>query len=209
MLIDILSRGPQLYSTQSLLKAAQVRGHQVQIIDHSKCHLLVGDQKDIQIYYEGQVHKLPQAVIPRIGASITSHGADVIRHLQQSGKVYCLTGAEALLLARDKFRSLQLLAGAGLPVPRSLVYGQIANPSLAIEFLGGFPMVFKLMESTHGAGVILIHSLSALETTIQHFSRTGVRFMLQEFIEEAGGGRENFVQFGAGGRGPEHAVIGR
>lgn len=183
--IAILSRGAGLYSTQRLFQAARQRGFYVRIIDHQQCHLFIENQQP-QVWYQGECLRGVDAVIPRIGASVTDYGAAVIRHFELMG-VYTATRSEALLMARDKLKCLQHLSANGVPVPRTFIASSIdAIPGL-VEKLGGAPVVIKLLESTHGVGVILAESLQAAVAMAEVFSRLQQPIILQEYIREASG----------------------
>ncbi len=196
MNILILSRGAGLYSTQSLFRAGLLRGHEMRIVDHARCELLLGGGKP-EILYEGRPLRRMQAIIPRIGASITAYGASVIRHFEAMN-VFTTTRAIALQNARDKQCTLQHLAKARLPVPRSFMANQDSNLSLLIDLLHGPPVVIKLLESTHGMGVILAESKRTAISIIRAFQREGIKVMVQEFIREAKG--TDIRAFVVGGR---------
>ncbi|MCB9287953.1 MAG: 30S ribosomal protein S6--L-glutamate ligase [Lewinellaceae bacterium] len=185
MKIAILSRGPQLYSTQSLVRAGMKRGHTMHIVDHTRCTLVVGRGRPKIYYNDFQLERF-DAIIPRIGASVTSQGASVISQFET---MQCLTVArsEALLQSRDKLRCLQKLARCGIEVPRSafVAVGQDLMPLL--REVGGLPIVIKMLESTHGNGVILAETYRTAESVIEAFQRLGERFIIQEFIREAKG----------------------
>lgn len=186
MNIGILSRSSQLYSTKSLYRAGRHRGHQVFIIDHTQCNLVL-DGMSAGVRYRGQPLPALDAVIPRIGASVTALGAAVISHFELMG-VATPTGSEALLRARDKLRCLQELATHGLPVPRTImVSGGQNNLYQMANLLGELPVVVKLLESTHGMGVELADTYAALYTYVETFQHFDDRILLQEFIAEAEG----------------------
>ena len=185
MRIGILSRGPRLYSTQSLWKAAQRRGHEVHVYDHTQCHLVLRDDKPNVYHYEHSLHHL-DAVIPRIGASVTAVGAAVINQFEVMG-VLTTTSSDALLRARDKWRCLQQLAQHKIPIPRTVLLGSRPNFYQQVHRMGGLPVVIKLLESTHGDGVILAEYFAALQSTVEALHEVGERVLLQEFVEEARG----------------------
>ena len=185
MNITILSRGLGLYSTQSLLQAGYRRGHDMDVVDHFNCGLLLDGQKRGMLY-EGEEIKRVDAVIPRIGASVTFEGAAVIRQFEGLN-VYTLMRSEALLRSRDKLRSLQLMAAAGIPTPKTFYLSRTDSLPQMIEWLGGLPVVIKLLESTHGAGVILADRLDTARSVIEAFLRSKEKLLVQEFIEEAKG----------------------
>lgn len=185
MNIAILSRGPELYSTQSLYRAGVRRGHRMSIIDHTFCNLLI-ERNQAQIIYEDRpLHRL-DAVIPRIGSSVTLQGAAVINQLELMG-VFTIARSEALLQARDKLRCLQRLAAGGLDVPRTVFVGDDEDLLPLVESVGGLPVVIKLLESTHGIGVLLAETLRSAESTVEAFRRLKERVLIQEFIREAEG----------------------
>ncbi|NRA49596.1 MAG: RimK family alpha-L-glutamate ligase [Phaeodactylibacter sp.] len=185
MKIAILSRGPQLYSTQSLIRAGIQCGHEMHVVDHTRCSLVLERGKP-RILYQGG--RLPQydAVIPRIGASVTSIGASVISQFE-SMNVFVTASAEALIKARDKLRCLQQLTQHGIQIPKTVFVASGQNMHTAINNLGGLPIVVKLLEGTHGIGVILADSYGTVESTVEAFQRLNKRVMLQEFIREAKG----------------------
>lgn len=183
--IAILSRGPQLYSTQSLFKAGRARAHNMYIIDHTMCHLVIEDGRP-EIYYQGQPIPHFDAVIPRIGASVTQQGAAVITQFELMN-VFTAVRANALLLSRDKLRCLQRMQRQGLSTPKTVALGQNADLWTAVNALDGFPVVIKLLEGTHGIGVILCEGMQQTESTIEAFHRLKERLLMQEFIKEAQG----------------------
>ncbi|MCG8332384.1 MAG: 30S ribosomal protein S6--L-glutamate ligase [Chitinophagales bacterium] len=185
MKIAILSRGPFLYSTQSLVKAGQRRGHEMHIIDHTRCLLSIGRGRP-QVYYDGYQLPLFDAIIPRIGASVTQQGAAVINQFELM-RTFSVANADALLQCRDKLRCLQKLAQKGIAIPQtvSVVSGEDLFP--VISSVGGLPVVIKLLESTHGVGVILAETFRNAEATIEAFHRLKERVIVQEFIKEVKG----------------------
>ncbi len=181
----ILSRGPNNYSTQRLIEAAEQQGHEARIINHARCYVHVERSKPT-IHYEGESLTGIDAVIPRIGQSITSHGAAVIRQFEMM-KVYTSVSSLALVRSRDKLRSLQLLARAGVGIPNTVFARQGANVKDLIQMVGGVPVVVKLLEGTQGIGVVLAETTKAAESVIDAFYGLKATFVIQEFIEEAGG----------------------
>lgn len=183
--IAILSRGAGLYSTQSLFRAARIRGNYVRIIDHKHCNLVIEKGRP-QIVYEGEKLVGVDAVIPRIGASITDYGAAVIRQFELMG-VYTATRSEALIIARDKLKCLQKLSASGIDVPQTFIAGSIEDLPAMIDQFSGVPVVIKLLESTHGVGVILAQSRSTAISIVEAFAKMNQAVILQEYIKEAGG----------------------
>lgn len=185
MRIAILSRNPSLYSTRSLVQAAQKRNHEVEVVDHMQCDLVVQDEF-LEIYYLGRKLSNFQAIIPRIGNSATSHGSAVIRQFEAMN-VFTTLGSDPLLKARDKLICLQLLAAKGIGVPRTVIPKNYYTMPSMIDRVGSEPFVIKLMKGTHGLGVILSESRKNAEAILETFFKTNQKAMLQEFIEEAGG----------------------
>lgn len=183
--IAILSRGPYLYSTQSLVRACINRGHNVAIVDHSKCNLSCIDDTP-EIEYEGIPLRRFDAIIPRIGVSVTEQGAAVISQFEAMG-VKTMTSSQALLLARDKMRCLQVLAGKRIPIPPTAMVGDLTYLSAQVNKLGGYPIIIKTLESTHGEGVSLAENERQALTLIHTYLRYQERILVQAFIAEAKG----------------------
>ncbi|WKE64381.1 30S ribosomal protein S6--L-glutamate ligase [Gallaecimonas kandeliae] len=185
MKIGILSRKADLYSTRRLVEAAESRGHEVQVLNHLLCYMNITSLRP-SIHYGGVELENPDAIIPRIGASVTFYGTAVVRQFEMMG-VYCVNESVAISRSRDKLRSLQLLArkGIGLPIT-GFAHSTKATDDL-IEMVGGAPLVVKLLESTQGKGVVLAETRKAAESTIEAFRSLGGRFLVQEYIREAGG----------------------
>lgn len=186
MRILILSRSPILYSTHSLIMAARRNGHAVRVVDHLQCDLTILNGK-LGIRYQGEFLTLPDAVIPRIGSSVTSYGAAVVRQYELM-KVYTLVGTDALLRARDKRSSLQYLAAHGITVPDSVFTGVPENVEQSLDTLGNeYPVIIKTLNSTQGQGVILGESESAATSMAEALIRLREEIMLQSFVKEAKG----------------------
>jgi ribosomal protein S6--L-glutamate ligase len=186
MNIGILSRGPTLYSTQRLREAGESRGYTVHIIDHARCHLLLGSQ-GASVYYQGQLMDAIDGIIPRVGSSVTTVGASVVSHFELMG-VPTTARAEALLRARNKMRSLQHVSNKGFPTPLTvMVGGKTPEAGALAEMVGGFPLVVKPLEGTHGVGVMLVTSYEKLISALEMFERFGQPVLIQEFIREAEG----------------------
>jgi ribosomal protein S6--L-glutamate ligase len=185
MKIGILSRNRRLYSTSRLVEAAAQRGHEVHVLDTLKCYMDINSAKPM-IYYKGEPLEGYDAVIPRIGASITEYGTAVIRQFEMMG-VYCLTESIPLGRSRDKLRALQLLSRKGLGMPVTGFAHDVENGRQLIKMVGGTPVVLKLLEGTQGRGVVLAETYKAAESVIDAFIELGADFLVQEFIKEAGG----------------------
>ncbi|RMD68216.1 MAG: RimK family alpha-L-glutamate ligase [Bacteroidetes bacterium] len=193
MRIFILSRGAYLYSTQSLINACYRKGHQVRVLDHMQCDLVIGPE--LYVNHLGDEIREVDAIIPRIGASVTREGAAVVRHFELMGA--CTTvRADALLRARDKLVTLQILAAHGLPVPRTWAIHHTEQLPFAIKALGGLPLIVKVMESTHGAGVLLAETAQMLLTMVNTLLHSNQPFLLQEYIREAGGADHRMLVVG-------------
>ncbi len=187
MRILILSRGPQLYSTQALAFAARKRKHHVRVIDHLNCNLVI--EKGNPVVYNG-MEKLAKvdAIIPRIGASVTFHGTSIIRQFEMMG-VYSTCTAEAMLKSRDKLRCSQLLSAAEIGVPKTAFMNFSGSHDFGqlLEQVGGLPVIIKLLQGTHGLGVMKADGRNDAEAIIEAFSRLKAPVVLQEFIAESGG----------------------
>ncbi len=185
MNIIILSRGPALYSTQSIYKAAVARGHFVQIIDHLYCDLSIENGK-LKVFYDGIELQSIHAVIPRIGSTATAYGSYVIRHFEQMG-VYSLLKADSLLKARDKFTSLQILAKKGIPIPNTATTNFTDDLEGFVNIFGSHPLIIKLLNSTHGEGVIKSDSVKVSTTLLEAFLKLKHKILIQEYIKESSG----------------------
>ena len=185
MKIAILSRNPKLYSTKRLVEAATERGHEVKVLDVLRCYMNITSHNP-KIHYRGEVLEGFDAVIPRIGASVTFYGTAVVRQFEMMN-VFSLNESVAITRSRDKLRSVQLLARKGIGLP---ITGFAHNPDDIedlISIVGGAPLVIKLLEGTQGIGVVLAETHKAAESVIQAFMGLNANIMVQEFIKEAGG----------------------
>lgn len=185
MKIGILSRNRGLYSTRRLIEAAEARGHEVEVLDTLHCYMNINSLTP-SIHYKGVERHDFDAVIPRIGASITFYGTAVLRQFEMMG-VYPLNESVAISRSRDKLRSMQLMArkGIGLPVT-GFAHSPDDIPDL-IDMVGGAPLVIKLLEGTQGIGVVLAETRKAAESVIEAFMGLKANIMVQEYIKEAGG----------------------
>jgi ribosomal protein S6--L-glutamate ligase len=185
MNIAILSRDPKLYSTRRLKEAGEKRGHKVEIIDHMKCVLLI-EKKNPMVYYNGRKLDYFDAIIPRIGASVTFYGAAVVRQFEMM-KVFTAVESQALIRSRDKLRCLQILSRAGLGLPKTIFMDYTKDTEGIIEAVGGAPVVIKLLEGTQGLGVVLAENKKAAQSVIEAFHGVKTRIIVQEFIKESKG----------------------
>lgn len=185
MKIAILSRNPKLYSTSRLVEAAKARGHEVLVIDHLKC-IIELEKKNPRLYYNGEYVTDIDAIIPRIGASVTFYGTTVVHQFEMMG-VFSAVTSLALTKSRDKLRSLQLLARAGVGLPKTIFTNFTKDVDHVIESVGGAPLVLKLLEGTQGLGVVLAETQNAASSVIEAFNGLKARVITQEFIKESGG----------------------
>ncbi|TSE08024.1 MULTISPECIES: 30S ribosomal protein S6--L-glutamate ligase [Aquimarina] len=185
MNIKILSRGANLYSTNALVQAAVKRKHNVQVIDPLNCDIVIERQKP-EIYYRGRKLDHVDAVIPRIGSSITFYGTAVVRQFEMMN-VFTTLKSQALIQSRDKLRSLQILSKAGLGLPKTVFTNYSKDVSEVISHVGGAPLIIKLLEGTQGLGVVLAETKTAAESVLEAFNGLQARVIVQEFIKEAKG----------------------
>lgn len=185
MNIVILSRNPHLYSTQRLVEAAVQRKHHVEIIDPLKCEIII-EKKNPAILYKGKHIENIDAIIPRIGASVTFYGTAVVRQFEMM-KVFSTVESQALVRSRDKLRSLQVLSRAGLGMPKTVFSNYTKDVAEIINYVGGAPLVIKLLEGTQGLGVVLAETNNAAESVLEAFNGLQARVIVQEFIKESKG----------------------
>ncbi|MFM2483220.1 30S ribosomal protein S6--L-glutamate ligase [Celerinatantimonas sp. YJH-8] len=185
MKIAILSRNPNLYSTRRLVEAAVAHGHEADVIDVLKCYMNI-NTVDPSIHMKGVELPDYDAVIPRIGASVTFYGTAVLRQFEMMG-VYPLNESVAITRSRDKLRSLQLLSRKGIGLPITGFANKPADIPDLLTMIGGAPCVIKLLEGTQGIGVVLAETRKAAESVIEAFMGLKANIMVQEYIKEAGG----------------------
>ncbi|WP_047420446.1 30S ribosomal protein S6--L-glutamate ligase [Cellulophaga sp. Hel_I_12] len=185
MKIAILSANQNLYSTKRLVEAGEKKGHEVVVINHTKCDLVI-EKKKPGIIYKGEEITDINAIIPRIGASFTFYGTAVVRQFEMM-KVFSATESQALVRSRDKLRSLQILSRAGLGLPKTVFSNYSKEVSGIIDKVGGAPLVIKLLEGTQGLGVMLADNRNSAESILEAFNGLQARVIVQEFIKEAKG----------------------
>jgi len=185
MRIAILSSKPKLYSTARLIEAAEKRGHEVHVVNTLRCYMNIASNRST-IHYRGKELRQYDAVIPRIGSSITFYGAAVVRQFEMMG-VYSVNGSTGIVNARDKLRALQFLSqrGVGLPITGFAHAPDDIND--LIKMVGGAPLVIKLVEGTQGIGVVLAETEIAAESVIEAFLGLKANILVQEYIKEANG----------------------
>lgn len=185
MKIAILSRNRKLYSTRRLVEAAEMRGHEVRVIDYLRCYMNITAQNP-QVHYRGEILDLFDAIIPRIGAQRTFYGTAIVRQFETMG-TYSLNSSIGITRSRDKLRSQQLLAMKGVDMP---ITGFAHSPSDIDDLIGtvgGTPLVIKLIEGTQGVGVVLAETKKAAESVIQTLMGLNANIITQEYIKESGG----------------------
>ncbi|MFN7784204.1 MAG: 30S ribosomal protein S6--L-glutamate ligase [Lysobacterales bacterium] len=185
MKLAILSRNSKLFSTQRLIEAGRVRGHSVRVLDPLRCYMRIAPG-DFQMHYKGKELTDFDAVIPRIGASVTFYGTAVLRQFEMMG-TYTPNGSEAILRARDKLHCHQLLARQGIGLPKTVFGDNPDDTADLLAMLGKPPHVIKLTEGTQGTGVILAERASSSRSVIEAFRGLYANFIVQEFIGEAKG----------------------
>ncbi len=185
MKIGILSRNSKLYSTRRLVEAGEKLGHEMHVIDHLKCDLVI-EKKAPSIVYKGTRLEDFDAIIPRIGASVTFYGTAVVRQFEMM-KVFTVVESQALVRSRDKLRSLQILSRAGLGLPKTVFTNDTRNVEAIIKEVGGAPLIIKLLEGTQGLGVVLAENAKAAESVLEAFHGLQARVIVQEFIKESKG----------------------
>jgi len=185
MKIAMLARNAELYSHKRLKAAAKERGHTLDIINTLRCYMNIASRRP-EVYYNGSKLEGYQAVIPRIGASITFYGMAVLRQFEMQG-VYPLNESVGIGRSRDKLRSMQLLARDGIGLPVTTFAHDPKQTEEVLELAGGAPVVIKLLEGTQGIGVVLADTKRSAKSVVEAFRGAGVNILLQEFIKEAGG----------------------
>ncbi len=184
--IALLSVSLSVYSTRRIAEEAEKRGHFIEQIDHTRCSVQLGGSGP-KIFYDGEdISHAFRAVIPRIGARVTRHGAAIVKQFEMNG-VFSTARSLGIMRARDKVRSLQILASKGIPVPKTLFSTDPESIQTQIRLLGGAPVIIKLQEGTHGRGVILAESEQSAKSIIDTFYKMDTGILLQEYIEEAKG----------------------
>jgi len=185
MKIVILSRKPSLYSTRRLVEAAKQRDHQVEVIDHTKCYMVM-ERENPAVYIGNRLIEEVDAIIPRIGASVTFYGSAVIRQFEMQ-KVFTTVSSLALIRSRDKLRSLQIMTKAGVDIPKTAFADHPSDIDYLIKQVGGPPVIIKLLEGTQGLGVVLAETKNAAKSVLEAFYGLNANILVQEFIKEAKG----------------------
>jgi ribosomal protein S6--L-glutamate ligase len=185
MNIFILSRNKNLYSTSRLVEAGNKLGHNVRVVDYMRCYMNITSRKPT-IYYGGESLGKVDAVIPRIGASNTFYGTAVVKQFEMMHS-YCVNTSDAIANSRDKLRSLQILAEAGINMPITGFASHTKDIEGVIESVGSTPLIMKLLQGTQGQGIVLAETRKAAESVMSAFRQLDADIMVQEFIKESGG----------------------
>lgn len=185
MKIGILTRNPLLYSTRRLIEAARERGHEVETIDHLKCYVVI-EKGNPSIHYRGRTLSGFDAIIPRIGASVTFYGTAIVRQFEMMN-VFSANESQAIVRSRDKLRTMQILSRAHIGMPKTCFARTPDDKHDVIRQVGGAPLIIKLLEGTQGVGVMLANTTKEAESILDTFYGLKVNILIQEFIKEAGG----------------------
>ena len=185
MKIAILSRSPRIHSTRRLVEAGEGRGHEMEVIDHLQCAMIIEAGRPA-LLYQGQLVEGFDAVIPRIGASVTPYGSAIVRQFEMMN-VFSSAYSQAIVRSRDKLRTIQILSKAGLGMPKTAFARENLDVGDLLEFVGGPPVVVKLTEGTQGLGVVLAETRQAARSVIEAFHAVKANILIQEFIAEAKG----------------------
>lgn len=185
MNIVILSKGPGNYSTKRLKEEALQRGHSVQVVDYGKCYVTL-ERGNPVVRYQGADLGEVDVIIPRIAQSLTRYGSSIVRQFEMQN-VFSTTSSIAMVRARDKLRSMQLLAKAGVGIPKTVFARETADVDDVLEQVGGAPVIIKVARGTHGNGVVLAETRKAAKAVMQAFYVEGVNFLVQEYIAESAG----------------------
>ncbi len=185
MRVYVLSRNEKLYSTKRLIEAGEKRDWDIRVIDYLKCSIEI-IKDELKINYKGEELPIPNAIIPRIGASRTFFGSAIVRHFEMMD-VFSTSGSLAIKRSRDKLRSLQILSRHGVDMPKTIFASNLSNTEDIIELSGGAPLVLKVLEGTQGKGVVLAESDKAAKSVLDAFYGMDVNLLVQEFIAESKG----------------------
>lgn len=199
MKIAILSKGPGNYSTKRLKEEAVKRGHEVRVINYVQCEARIEKNNPV-VMYRGKALTGIDAIIPRIASSYTRYGSAIVRQFEMQG-VYTTASSIAIVRSRDKLRATQLLARAGIGIPKTIFSRGLADSDTIVEEIGGPPVIIKLARGTHGRGVVLAETRKAARSVLQGFSLMdddGTNIMLQEYVEESAG--QDIRAFVVGGK---------
>jgi ribosomal protein S6--L-glutamate ligase len=196
MKIAILSKGAANYSTRRLKEVAVARGHEVRVINYAKCYVSIEKDQPVVRYKGESLHDF-DVIIPRIAQSYTRYGSAIVRQFEHQG-AYTTASSLAIVRSRDKLRAYQIMAKAGVAIPKTVFARETANFEDVIELAGGTPLIIKVARGTHGNGVVLAETPKAAKAVMQAFYVEGVNFLVQEFVKESAG--EDIRAFVVGSR---------
>lgn len=196
MKIAILSKGSKNYSTRRLKEVAVARGHDVEIINYAQCYVSIEKNNPV-VRYQGRTLDHFDAIIPRIAQSYTKYGTAIVRQFENQG-AFSTSSSIAIVRSRDKLRGYQIMAKAGVGIPKTVFARETANFEDVIELAGGTPLIIKVVRGTHGNGVVLAETAKAAKAVMQAFYVEGVNFLVQEFVKESAG--EDIRALVVGGR---------
>jgi ribosomal protein S6--L-glutamate ligase len=185
MKIVILSKGPGNYSTKRIKEEALARGHEVRVVNYTQCYVTLERSTPV-VRYRGENLSDVDVIIPRIASSLTKYGSSIVRQFEMQN-VFTTTSSIAIVRSRDKLRSMQLLAKAGVGIPKTVFARDTADVEDVLEQVGGAPVIIKVARGTHGNGVVLAETRKAAKAVMQAFYVEGVNFLVQEYIEESAG----------------------
>ncbi len=185
MRIAILSKGSANYTTKRLKEVAKARGHDVEIINYAKCYVSIEKDQPVVRYKGRSLHDF-DVIIPRIAQSYTRYGSAIVRQFENQG-AFSTASSIAIVRSRDKLRAYQILAKAGVAIPKTVFARETANFDDVVELAGGTPLIIKLVRGTHGNGVVLAETPKAAKAVMQAFYVEGVSFLVQEFVKESAG----------------------
>jgi ribosomal protein S6--L-glutamate ligase len=196
MRIAILSKGSGNYSTKRLKEVAVARGHEVEVINYAKCYVSIEKNHPV-VRYKGRSLDHFDAIIPRIAQSYTRYGTAIVRQFEHQG-AFTTSSSIAIVRSRDKLRAYQIMAKAGVGIPKTVFARETANFEDVVELAGGTPLIIKVARGTHGNGVVLAETPKAAKAVMQAFYVEGVNFLVQEFVKESAG--EDIRALVVGGR---------
>ncbi len=185
MKIAILSKGGANYTTRRLKEVARARGHEVRVINYAKCYVAIEKDKPV-IRYKGESLDHFDAIIPRIAQSYTKYGTAIVRQFESQGS-FTTASSIAITRSRDKLRAYQIMAKAGVAIPKTVFARETANFEDVVSLAGGAPLIIKVARGTHGNGVVLAETAKAAKAVMQAFYVEGVNFLVQEFVKESAG----------------------
>lgn len=186
MKVIVLSVGENIYSTKRIVEEAENRGHTVRVVNHTKCSVKLGKGRPQIMFNSENIIDWPDVIIPRIGASVSRHGAAIVKEFEMNG-VFSTARSLGIIRAQNKVRTLQIMNRKNIPIPQTVFSIDPKNIDEQIELLGGPPVIIKMQEGTQGLGVILAESKKSAKSIIDTFYNMNASILLQEYIEESNG----------------------